>query len=138
MVQKIVINRRWGGYGLSAKARLELYKKKSPAVEADDPYEYYGGDRNKDWKVYFEEEKSRTFSGHPYLVVAPDGKILSTNRSDEVRADKELVEVVEKLGTKANDWAASLKIVEVPDGVVWVIHDYDGMETVQEKHREWS
>jgi len=27
--------------------------------------------------------------------------------------------------------------VEVPDDVVWTIENYDGMETIHEKHRTW-
>ena len=29
-------------------------------------------------------------------------------------------------------------LVEVPDDVKWYIHDYDGIESVYEKHRIWD
>ena len=53
------------------------------------------------------------------------------------RSDENLVRVVEKLGDKANGSYAKLRIVEIPDDVNWEIDDYDGIETVREKHRSW-
>lgn len=54
------------------------------------------------------------------------------------RDNPHLVEIVEKLGTDANKRFASLGIVEIPDDVEWEISDYDGVETIHEKHRSWS
>lgn len=53
------------------------------------------------------------------------------------RDDPKLVECVETLGKKASGRFANLKVVEIPDGIEWEIEDYDGMETVVEKHRRW-
>lgn len=57
--------------------------------------------------------------------------------NDKDRADPKLVEVVERLGDRANGAHASLRVVEIPDGIDWEIDDYDGVETVREKHRSW-
>lgn len=54
------------------------------------------------------------------------------------RDDPVLVEIVESMGSKADGWAAELKIVEIPDGVEWSVHEYDGNEWVAEAHRTWS
>ena len=54
------------------------------------------------------------------------------------RDDKDLVEIVESLGSLANGSCANLKIIEVPDDVEWHIAEYDGMEYVAENHRTWS
>ena len=54
------------------------------------------------------------------------------------RADPVLVEIVESLGTLANGYCADLKVVEIPDGVEWSIHEYDGSEWVAEAHRTWN
>ena len=54
------------------------------------------------------------------------------------RNDPCLVQVVEELGAKANDFCADLKIVDIPDDVEWYIHEYDGLESVYEKHRIWD
>ena len=54
-----------------------------------------------------------------------------------LRTCKRLVDVVEKLGSKANGGSAILKVVEVPDNIEWEIECYDGLEWVAEKHRTW-
>ena len=53
------------------------------------------------------------------------------------RTNPRLVEVVETLGKDASGGFANLEVVEVPDDVNWEIHDYDGWETIHEKHRVW-
>ena len=56
------------------------------------------------------------------------------------RNDKDLIEVIEELGSKlASDEYAELHIVEIPDGVDWVIEANDefGNEWVAERHRSW-
>jgi hypothetical protein len=89
---KIVINREWGGFGLS-KAGWQRYHE-------------LGGEKGHDWEM---------------------------ERNDPI-----LVQVVKELGKKANGDYADLKIVEIPDDVEWYISDYDGLETVHEKHRSWN
>jgi hypothetical protein len=54
------------------------------------------------------------------------------------RNDPDLVRVVEELGTAANNWAANLRVVDIPDDVEWDIEEYDGLEWVAESHRTWS
>lgn len=54
------------------------------------------------------------------------------------RNDPMLIHVVEKLGEKADDKYARLKIVEIPDGVDWEVEEYDGKEWVSEVHRTWG
>lgn len=53
------------------------------------------------------------------------------------RNDPRLVEVVEQLGDEANDRFSKLKVVEIPDDIDWNIDEYDGWESVEEKHRKW-
>lgn len=89
---KIVVNKCWGGYGLSKEA-----------------YEYLG----LEW----------------------DGYGYSTGGME--RNDPKLVECVETLGEKANGTYSKLEVVEIPDDVEWEIRNYDGMETIEEKHRSW-
>ena len=43
----------------------------------------------------------------------------------------------ETLGEKANTRFSDLKIVEIPDGVDYEIDEYDGIESIHEKHRSW-
>lgn len=58
--------------------------------------------------------------------------------SDISRNDAELIQIVEEMGRAAHGDFASLKIVEVPDGVDWYIDEYDGREWVAERHRTWE
>jgi len=57
---------------------------------------------------------------------------------DFKRNDPILISVVEELKEKANGNYASLKIVEIPDDVDWIIAEYDGQEHIAEKHRTWE
>jgi hypothetical protein len=53
------------------------------------------------------------------------------------RDDPALVQVVEELGEKSSDRCADLHVVEIPEGVSWLIEEYDGLEHVAERHRTW-
>jgi hypothetical protein len=57
---------------------------------------------------------------------------------EQDRTNPLLVQVVEELGEKASGLLARLKVIEIPDDVDWEIDDYDGRESVHEKHRSWS
>jgi hypothetical protein len=139
---KIVINDCYGGFGLSEEAQLELYRLKSRLITAITSKQYYGGNnknysRRKEWKKLYEEDLKSPIGFR--LTIAPDGKILLVEKlEDKYRTDKKLIQVVEKMGEKANGRFANLKIVEIPDDVKWQIDNYDGMETVHEKHRMWT
>ena len=54
------------------------------------------------------------------------------------RNDPILVEIVEQLGESAGGFFSALKVVEIPDDVVWGIEEYDGNEWIAEKHRTWK
>ena len=53
------------------------------------------------------------------------------------RSNPILVQLIEEMGRAADGQCAELKIVEIPDGVDWEIVEYDGLESVHEKHRSW-
>lgn len=54
------------------------------------------------------------------------------------RDDPELVRLVETMAEKSWGKYASLKIVEIPEDVDWVLVEYDGVEHIAERHRVWS
>ncbi len=55
------------------------------------------------------------------------------------RNDPRLIEIIERLGSEAcSGQHAKLKIVEIPNGIEWEIDEYDGMESVAEKHCTWG
>jgi len=39
---------------------------------------------------------------------------------------------------KERDVEVILKIIEIPEDVDWEVDEYDGLETIHEKHRSWS
>lgn len=133
---EVVINKCYGGFGLSREAVIELYKKKAKGIKAMEPSEYYGNG----WKKRLEIDKQK--QGDLFSAIIYDDKVLYDEYrytyEENLRADPDLVKVVKKLGEKANGSFAELKIVEIPADVEWEIDEYDGMETVQESHRSWG
>ena len=73
---------------------------------------------------------------YKYLGLKWDGYGFAYDDYDK-RANPRLVECVERLGSAANGMCANLKVVEIPDGIEYEIQNYDGMESIHEKHREW-
>lgn len=104
---EIVLNKCYGGYGLSDEAvRLYLTLKNIPIV--------------------LNIQCSGNYS--KYYIVEDNDRFSDYNIS---RTDPVLIEVVKKLGKRANDNSAELEIVSIPDGCQYLIDDYDGMESIQ-------
>ncbi|MBS1722863.1 MAG: hypothetical protein JSS66_07790 [Armatimonadetes bacterium] len=154
---KVVINRCYGGFGLSARALLWLAERGSPVVELQTLEEYYGADEDGMVDSFKGPKYSKTpvqdyhaqRMGSAFPPTVYQGRIVVFNdRSADVedwdtavaltRSHPDLVECVELLGEAANDTHAKLGIVEIPDGIEFVIDEYDGSERVAEKHRTWS
>jgi hypothetical protein len=114
---KIVINNDWGGFSISEKAVWRYAELKDIKLVARNGERMYG----PDFYVDGIEDDEHYFS---YYHLE--------------RTDTALIQVVEELGKEANGWCSSLKVVEIPDDVEWEIHEYDGWESVHEKHRVWS
>jgi hypothetical protein len=111
---KVVINRCYGGFGLSHEAYLRLRElEQVDALEEPDEGEYYS-----------DGSGPRKYA-HSFCTDVP-------------RDDLLLVQVVKELGEAANGECAALEIVEIPDGTEWQIGYYGGMEWVAEKHETWS
>ncbi|KKN79805.1 hypothetical protein LCGC14_0336600 [marine sediment metagenome] len=130
MPQQIVINKCYGGFGLSDEGYARL-------IELGVPAGQYSPDEAGGEVIY-----------DRYLEADPDEVSIAMRRLDgrywetwlrEKRDRPLLVQVVEELGsTAASGHFAELTIVEVPDGVKWQIEEYDGIEHVAETHRTWS
>ena len=118
---KIAINRCFGGFGLSEPAFERLLARKGIAFEKVKGESSFMGD-------------SYYTAGH----VGEDEHYLSEYSFCEDRTDPDLIAVIEEMGKESEGWAADIAIVEVPAGVKWHIHEYDGLEHVAEDHRTWS
>ena len=139
---KVVINRCFGGFGLSRMAverYLEL-KGVTGYLEKDT----YGMD--KFWLVPPGPERVMEMTNEQWWAMTTEERMAHNRRwesqvfydRDLERNDPLLVQVVEELGQAASGQFAALEVVEIPDGVEWVIEEYDGSEHVAEKHRTWS
>ena len=127
---KVVVNNCYGRFGLSPKAK-----------------ERYWGLKGKQVFFYVREHgsnKARKASADasPLLVEAlfkdygPLVNLAEVPREEFARSetierhDPVLVRVVEEMGKAADGTCARLTVIEIPDGVDYVIRDYDGMEWV--------
>lgn len=110
---KIVVNRCFGGFGLSDDAIL-FYGKLAGInlIEDQDP-------------------------DYPWLSFWKTSDNVNFFDFDIVRTDSNLVQVVEQLGEKSFGKYAKLEVVEIPDDIEWSIREYDGYETIEEAHRSW-
>ena len=111
---KIVINKKYGGFGLSEEAVLLYGDKKGLNIIAQ------------------QDEVIKTITHYFLNEVKEENSFCEW---DIERNDPVLVEVVEQLGDLANSCYSKLKVVEVPDDVKWYIHDYYGNEKVHECRR---
>lgn len=134
---KVVINRCYGGFDLSAKAFMryaELRGFKLYRYVDDTSY------NSNNIKLYTEDMVEPYISYYytnPNLTCHPDDGNEMFDKWGIKRNDPILVQVIEELGNKANGPCAKLSVVNIPDDVEWEISDYDGIETVEEKHKTW-
>ena len=64
---------------------------------------------------------------------------IESDNDNAYRADPRLINAIEKIGLRKSAGPYNeLKIVEIPDDVDWEIYEYDGIETIHEKHRVWK
>jgi hypothetical protein len=114
---KVVINKCFGGFGLSNKA-VEMCIQKGMTLGDSKSVDY------TDWKL-------RDAADRYYA-----------NRGDEnsFRCNPIVVEVVETLGDEADGSCARLVIVDIPylgeEG--WHIKSHDGIETIHPDHQSWG
>ncbi len=149
---KIVINRCWGGFGLSHEAVMRYAEIKGMAL-----YPWIDAICKKVYKekATFDNPSVlihyTTVSEGKYqeITAKEQGKPIGSGRFDKSnsvyfsardieRTDPILIQVVNELSDKANGCHAELEIIEIPDDVVWEIDEYDGIEHIAEKHKTWG
>jgi hypothetical protein len=136
---KIIVNRCFGGFGLSPKAISEYLKLKGKECH------FYKLDYNIEVYRKISIEHASTYDTsltkdlgqevpHNWDYIKP--YYFYYNNIE--RNDPDLVKVVESIGVEeASGKMALLEVVEIPDDVQWEIDNYDGSETIHEVHRSW-
>ena len=147
---KVVINKCYGGFGISETALIELVKRDAKCLKKFTPKKYFGGEienyrgKNKweeEWEKLFSEFKKLEdgfYACKRYLLVYKDGLLYSIGGDKKTRTDKTLVELVEVLKEKSFGKYAKLAVIEIPDDIEFEINEYDGVECIVEKHRIWE
>lgn len=111
---KIVINRSYGGFGLSQLAYKWLIEQGVPVYTRVDPFSNtprIAVFQNEYYETYFAMHKNRT---NPLLI-----------------------DCIQTLGELASDKFATLGIIEIPD-IAYGIGEDRGKEWVYESHRYWD
>lgn len=126
---KVVINTCYGGFGLSVKALRWLQAKKSSALTVTPEDEYFASKDTEDERANHAKMCELLRSGG--CLVAFD------SHDEKLRSHPDVVGVVEALGHAADQRTGKLAIVEIPDGMDYVIDEYDGVESIHEAHRSW-
>jgi hypothetical protein len=132
---KVVINVKFGGFGLSHKGVMRYAELKGiklyPFID-DISRKVYGDEAtvdNPSMLIHYSTQSVRNekeLNAHYF------------SDRDISRNDPCLVQVVEELGKEANNRFSLLKVVEIPDNVEYTIEEYDGNEHIAEKHRIWE
>ena len=143
---KVAVNRCYGGFDVSAEAQVAILKRKGLECFFYEQTKYDFQDGKNEYVRRTPKEimvgiLTFTFTKDfgPVLSEWPgkDGDDSYFYCRDLPRDDPDLIAVIEELGPAASGRYGKIEVVEIPDGIKWVIDEYDGMEHVEEEHRSW-
>ena len=129
---KIVINKCYGGFGLSDEAK-EMYLERKKILENKNDFVHV---KKKSIFNYthalVRSNLAESVNTPEDLFNLPSTDCFVLSDYDLDRTDPLLIEIVEKLGkTKASGDCAELIIEEVPKGSLYRIDEYDGNESIE-------
>ena len=136
---KVILNKCYGGFGVSQEA-YELYAKKKGIEIFPYTIKFKNGTG-----IYKKANSGNTVittyltKDFGYFVEMSDDDLKGKHLylDDGHREDPVLIEVVEELGDRASGRFAKLVVVDIPDGMEYEIDDYDGIETLHQKVETW-
>jgi hypothetical protein len=141
---EILLNKCYGGFGLSDKAKYEIAKRKGLTLYM---YVALGDDFGGDYEFVSDEDflsgkyssGSSAFKNIVWCTKDLGYKVIDEDVRNNIykgwddeethRTDKDWVEAVKKLGASASALLADLAVISIPDGYYYTINDYDGVET---------
>ena len=130
---EVVVSRCFGGFGLSPTAQRWLYANHDAHQKIESREKHFSNTRERD-SSRAEQDRHISFCE---LATLGDDILLDEHDDSANRACPLLVKAVKTLGAEVNGRYAKLEVVTIPDGIKWVIDDYDGSESVEEEHRKW-
>ena len=148
---RIVINDKYGGFGLSHDAIMRYAELKSIKLYAwvddiakriygenikveDAVLVHYATVPQKEYESIVEREREKPIAPGRF----EKSNALYFSDRDIKRNDPLLIQVIKELKQEANGHCAKLKIINIPENVDWEVKEYDGWEHIAEKHRTWS
>ena len=144
---KVAYNNCYGGFSLSPLAETEYQKKKGIDLtwyigQGKIPYsQFIRIDEDLaeiDARSVLFSLTAATEDLGKQISEIPNGKrFYESWYGEENRNDPDLIEVIERLGDKANGVCADLAIKEIPDGADYEITEYDGNEDVMPPRMSW-
>jgi hypothetical protein len=129
---KLVINKCFGGFGVSIAAMKEMIGK-CPHVIANDPIKWYGS--KEKWEAAIADPNN---IHRDYMYFDDRNWVVTDDHRSDARDCPVLVATVERMGAAASSSLAKLRVVEIPDGIEYDVDEYDGIEHVAEKHQTWG
>ena len=140
--KEVVINKQFGGFSLSHEGVMEYAKNKGIKLYP------YVDKRNIDGslKSFRDEDRIEPYTDQEACIIYYYTKPQKGKDRDDAffsdrdidRDDPALIKTVRKLKKDANGQCATLKIVKIPDDTEFEIDEYDGLESIHEKHRSWG
>lgn len=151
-MQKVIINKCFGGYGFDPFTVQKYADEKGVKLYwYKQAFNTYRSNLKEDMiKIPFEIIAKDDGLRMGYVALTKDmgdtyirdwqdenvcADEFDINNDDASRTDPVLIDVIEKYGDANVHGGHAPTVVEVPDGVEWMIEEYDGFETLHEKHR---
>ncbi len=143
---KVVINKCFGGFGLSKAAYEKLIELGVPVrkyikQERDPETLLYKPQPLNDGEVIFDREltpRGECEMNDLYYKYPTASDRYWDSWTRDSRTHPLVIRVVEELGEAASGHHGKLEIVEIPDGTAYEISEYDGNEHIAELHRTWG
>lgn len=139
---KVVINKCFGGFGLSQTGYAKYAELAGIKVFFYAPDYSQGVGKNITIRAKPDDDMfyvlKQDIGDKPSNEQLNGKKVEWLHASDLTRSDPNLVQTVETLGKDADTRCSKLEIIEIPDGIEFDIDDYDGMESIHESHRSWG